>query len=307
MAADDINTLAFNNHSNNNHTFLECKYHEAPSGQCYYSDDHLLSEIRDYLRLSVIEWIFLVLYIGCFALGLVGNGLVVWAVVRNSHFRSTTNVLLTNLALASFLAILVCMPPNFVQTIWETWFLGEAMCKLVEYYQAIVVFVSILTLTAISAERYCAICRPLTFKQTRARVVGCLIVIWVAAHVAAVPRLIIMEIKHDTLIPPNVTVLLTSCAPSAALESVALHYEIFLCVVFYALPIAVMMYTYTAVAWSLWASAKTTNLTETESKALMTQQKGRRRTAKMLIIVVIVFIVCFLPTYTWNMIRIRHV
>ena len=121
--------------------------------------------------------------------------------------------------------------------------------------------VSILTLTAISAERYCAICRPLTFKQTRTRVVGCLLVIWVAAHLAAVPRLVVMETRHDDLVPPNVTVLLTSCVPSPALQAVALHYEVFLCVVFYALPIAVMGYTYTAVAWCLWSSAKTSILT----------------------------------------------
>ena len=127
--------------------------------------------------------------------------------------------------------------------------------------QVIVVVVSILTLTAISGERYCAICRPLTFKQTRTRVVGCLVVIWVAAHLAAVPRLIIMELQHDDLVPPNVTVLLTSCVPSPALKAVALHYEVFLCVVFYALPIAVMGYTYTAVAWCLWSSAKTSILT----------------------------------------------
>ena len=44
-------------------------------------------------------------------------------------------------------------------------------------------------------------------------------------------------------------------------------------------------------------------LTETDSKAIMTQLKARRRTAKMLIIVVVVFIICFLPVYIWNMIR----
>ena len=134
--------------------------------------------------------------------------------------------------------------------------------------------VSILTLTAISGERYCAICRPLTFKQTRTRVIGCLVVIWVAAHLAAVPRLIIMQLQHDDLVPPNVTVLLTSCVPSPALKAVALHYEVFLCVVFYALPIAVMGYTYTAVAWCLWSSAKTSILTGKGTSGLLLDGGG---------------------------------
>ncbi|XP_076462097.1 orexin/Hypocretin receptor type 1-like [Babylonia areolata] len=281
----------------------QCKYHDAPTRQCYYSDDHLKEEIWNFLEPTVTEWIFLALYVFCFVLGLGGNGLVVWAVVHNSHLRSTTNVLLTNLAVADFLAVLVCMPPNFVQTIWETWFLGEVMCKVVSYYRVILIVVSILTLTAISVERYCAICRPMTFKQTRARVVGCLVFVWLSAHLAALPRLFVVRLHHDDLIPPNVTVLLTSCAPSAAMAAVALHYEIFLCVVFYALPIVVMGYTYTAVALCLRSSAKTGILTETESKANQTQLNARRRTAKMLIVVVIVFIVCFLPVYIWNMIR----
>ncbi|KAL8561671.1 hypothetical protein ACOMHN_054969 [Nucella lapillus] len=169
--------------------------------------------------------------------------------------------------------------------------------------KVILIVVSILTLTAISVERYFAICRPMTFKQTRTRVVVCLIIIWLAAHLAAVPRLFVMILHPDTLIPPNVTVLLTSCAPADSMSTVALHYEIFLCVVFYGLPIMVMGYAYTAVALCLRSSAKTGILTETESKANQTQLKARRRTAKMLIVVVVVFIVCFLPVYIWNMIR----
>ena len=136
MPTHDLNTT-LSGPPADNQTFdtSQCKYHHAASGQCYVSDEHLLAEIRAYLAPSATEWVFLVLYTCCFLLGLCGNGLVVWAVVRNSHLRSTTNVLLTNLALADFLAVLVCMPPNFVQTIWETWFLGQAMCKVVEYYQ----------------------------------------------------------------------------------------------------------------------------------------------------------------------------
>ena len=63
--------------------------------------------------------------------------------------------------------------------------------------QAIVVVVSILTLTAISCERYCAICKPLTFKQTKTKVIVCLLVIWITGHVAALPRIFIMEVSRQ--------------------------------------------------------------------------------------------------------------
>ncbi|XP_025111367.1 orexin receptor type 2-like isoform X2 [Pomacea canaliculata] len=194
------------------------------------------------------------------------------------------------------------MPPNFAQTIWETWFLGRTLCKLVEYYQVVFIIVSILTLTAISVERWFAICRPLTFKQTRTRVMLCLVFIWIAAHVTAVPKMFIIDTVEDSLVPANLTILLTACAPGPGLQAMAMDYEIFLCVVFYAMPIVVMGYTYTAIAIKLWSS-KAGILMESDSKAMMTQLKVRRRTAKMLIIVVIAFVILFLPVYIWNMIR----
>ena len=82
-----------------------------------------------------MEWAFVALYTILLLLGVGGNGLVVWAVVRNRNLRSTTNVLLTNLALADLLACLFCLPPNAIATVWETWFFGEALCKILGYYQ----------------------------------------------------------------------------------------------------------------------------------------------------------------------------
>lgn len=122
--------------SSTNVSMTMCKYYDpGPPEQCYTSDQDLLENIRTFLIPSVTEWIFMFLYVLFFLIGVGGNALVVWAVCHNSHLRSTTNVLLTNLAIADFLAVLVCMPPNFAQTIWETWFLGSALCKIIEFYQ----------------------------------------------------------------------------------------------------------------------------------------------------------------------------
>lgn len=42
---------------------------------------------------------------------------------------------------------------------------------------------------------------------------------------------------------------------------------------------------------------------EGSQNAVASQVRARRRIAKMLIVVVVVFILCFLPVYTWNIIR----
>lgn len=116
---------------------------------------------------------------------------------------------------------------------------------------------SVLTLTAISIERWFAICHPLTFKETRKRVIVSIVVIWVGAHVMSIPRLLIFRENRDPMIPSNLTILLTSCGPDYDMDVLALNYDLFVFVTFYIVPIVVMGYTYTAIAVCLWSSIKT--------------------------------------------------
>ncbi|XP_041359545.1 orexin receptor type 2-like [Gigantopelta aegis] len=282
-----------------------CKYyHDPPSEQCYVSDDHLLDCIYQFIEPKPEEWVFTVLYMFVFLIGITGNLLVCVAVWRNRHLRTTTNIFLVNLAVADFLVIILCLPPSYLQTMTETWFLGNVMCKIVEYYQTVSVIVSVMTLTAISVERWFAICRPLTFKETRRRVVGALIVIWVTAHAASTPRLWIFAEKPDNLIPKELTILMTSCGPRSNMFRLEFNFHMFMIVAFYILPILVMGYTYVAIAKCLWSSTRSEqSLTEVGQNAMTAQVNARRRTAKMLIVVVIVFILCFLPLYIWNSMR----
>ena len=96
---------------------------------------HILEEIHAYLALSPMEWVISGVYLLVFVAGVGGNLLVCWAVWRNKCLRTVTNFFLTNLAVADVMTILFCLPPSFAQTIWETWFLGDALCKLVTYLQ----------------------------------------------------------------------------------------------------------------------------------------------------------------------------
>lgn len=95
----------------------------------------LLTNIYAYLELTNLEWFISVIYIIVFITGVGGNFLVGYAVWRNKYLRTITNFFLTNLAVADFLTIVFCLPPSFAQTIFETWFLGDFMCKIIIYLQ----------------------------------------------------------------------------------------------------------------------------------------------------------------------------
>lgn len=56
-------------------------------------------------------------YVAIFVIGLVGNGFVVAVVHSTPRMRTTTNLLLVNLAVADILVLLICVPANLVANI----------------------------------------------------------------------------------------------------------------------------------------------------------------------------------------------
>ncbi|KAK3612595.1 hypothetical protein CHS0354_042103 [Potamilus streckersoni] len=174
------------------------------------------------------------------------------------------------------------------------------MCKLVQYLQHVSVFVSVSTLTAISVERYMAICHPLTFRGTKFKTRLALIIIWIISLSAAVPELHIMVIRHDDVIPASLNPLLSSCIPGDA--NMELQYQITISVVFYIFPLSISAFAYIKIARCLWSSSEMVNLNMRGNSAI-TQLRARQRTAKMLIVVVIAFCLCYLPVYSLNIFR----
>lgn len=65
----------------------------------------------------------------------IGNILVCIAVYANTTMRTITNIFIVNLAIADLLVIILCLPPTVIWDVTETWFLGEAMCKVILYFQ----------------------------------------------------------------------------------------------------------------------------------------------------------------------------
>jgi hypothetical protein len=66
-----------------------------------------------------------------------------------------------SLALADLLVITTCVPFTSILYTLESWPWGVVMCKVSETSKLISIGVSVFTLTALSAERYCAIVNPL--------------------------------------------------------------------------------------------------------------------------------------------------
>ncbi|XP_076462057.1 orexin receptor type 2-like [Babylonia areolata] len=251
-------------------------------------DSHYEDDFPRPLSTVIVSWVFVVLFLVVFVVGLGGNCLVCFAVWRNPRMRSATNIFLVNLAVADLLVVLICLPPTATEDFFGVWHLGLEMCKIAKFVQKVSVFVSVLTLTSISIERWMAICQPFMFRQTAVRARRIIGVIWLVSVSCAVPDLVGMTLH---VFPHGLM-----CQPSWSPRAEELHL-LLIFLFFYLVPLVVMTFTYVRVALCLWRSGSMSDTDEAAASVPRAQMQLRKKKAKMLIVVVLLFAVCYLPVH----------
>ncbi|XP_043506930.1 putative tyramine receptor 2 [Frieseomelitta varia] len=125
---------------------------------------------------------------------IVGNTLVIAAVITTRRLRSVTNCFVSSLAAADLLVGLAVMPPAvLLQLTGGTWELGEVLCDSWVSLDVLLCTASILSLCAISIDRYLAVTQPLIYSRRRRskRLAGLMIVaVWVLAGAITSPPLL---------------------------------------------------------------------------------------------------------------------
>ena len=94
-------------------------------------------------------------------MGLCGNTLVIYVVLRYSKMQTVTNLYILNLALADE-CFLVGIPFLIVTSVHSDWIFGKTMCKIYLTTTSINQFTSSIFLTVMSADRYVAVCHPIS-------------------------------------------------------------------------------------------------------------------------------------------------
>ncbi len=103
--------------------------------------------------------------------GLCGNTLVIYVVLRYSKMQTVTNLYILNLALADE-CFLVGIPFLIVTSAKGDWIFGMAMCKIYFTTTSINQFTSSIFLTVMSADRYIAVCHPISSPRFRTNVIA---------------------------------------------------------------------------------------------------------------------------------------
>ncbi|KAG7335632.1 hypothetical protein KOW79_000325 [Hemibagrus wyckioides] len=136
-----------------------------------------------------------VLYSLFFVVGLLGNMLVLWVILRGAQIKSMTDVSLLNLTIADLL--LVFTLPFLAHYARDTWVFGDAMCGLVLSVYYIGFYAGIFFIVLMSIDRYLAIVHSVCALRIRTKTYGIVasMVIWILAIIASFPELLFLGVE----------------------------------------------------------------------------------------------------------------
>lgn len=190
--------------------------------------------------------------VALFVVGISGNLLTMLVVSRFRELRTTTNLYLSSMAFSDLL-IFLCMPLDLVR-LWQyrPWNFGDLLCKLFQFVSESCTYATVLTITALSVERYFAICFPLRAKVvvTKGRVKLVILVIWAVAFCSAGPIFVLVGVEHENGTDPRDT---NECrATEFAVRSGLLTVMVWVSSVFFFLPVFCLTVLYSLIGRKLW-------------------------------------------------------
>ena len=215
-------------------------------------------------------------------LGVIGNVLVCIAILTRPKMKSSMNYYLLSLALADLGVLLLIYPIVLLKYLFPfRWLLGKHACHYL--YPTVEIFygASVWSITAIAIERYRNIVgakRHQIKHRSRVRTFVVIGVVWLASFlVSSVPLYPVMN-YHPTL-----EICYLEWPDMSGTNAVLLSYSIALIVVWYALPLVVIAFTYMRIKKRVSESVKfQTSMSENDDgdQAVLPQASSNKENEK---------------------------
>ncbi|XP_068436033.1 growth hormone secretagogue receptor a [Clinocottus analis] len=253
-----------------------------------------------------------------FPVGVTGNVMTILVVGKYRDMRTTTNLYLCSMAVSDLL-IFLCMPLDLYR-MWRyrPWRFGAALCKLFQFVSESSTYSTILSITALSVERYLAICFPLRAKAlvTKRRVRALILILWTVSLCSAGPVFVMVGVERDGAPPPPGFLSGANESDSSleaggdtrectmthyAVESGLMGAMVWLNSVFFFMPVFCLTVLYSLIGRRLWRRDRETS----SSSRVAHRDKSNRQTIKMLVVVVLAFVLCWLPFHVGRYVHFR--
>ncbi|XP_061482537.1 endothelin receptor type B [Rhineura floridana] len=235
-----------------------------------------------------------------FVLGIIGNSTLLRIIYKNKCMRNGPNILIASLALGDLLLIIIDIPINLYKLHAKSWPFGAAMCKLVPFIQKTSVGITVLSLCALSIDRYRAVA-----SWSRIKGIGVpmwtaieIVLIWTVSLVLAVPEAIGFDLINFQYKGEKLKVCLLN--PHQETSFMQLYKEAkdwWLFSFYFCLPLATTAVFYTLMTCEMLRKKSGMQI------ALNDHLKQRRDVAKTVFFLVLVFALCWLPLHLGRILK----
>ncbi|XP_016926809.3 allatostatin-A receptor isoform X1 [Drosophila suzukii] len=255
------------------------------------SDENITSFFTDEEWLAIsgtLPWI-VVFFFGAIAItGFFGNLLVILVVVFNKNMRSTTNLMIVNLAAADLMFVILCIPFTATDYMVYYWPYGRFWCRSVQYLIVVTAFASIYTLVLMSIDRFLAVVHPIRSRMMRTENITliAIVTLWIVVLVISMPVFFTHDVMVDTDAKKNITYGMCTFATNDFLGPKT--YQVTFFISSYLLPLMIISGLYMRMIMRLWHQGTGVRMSK-ES------QRGRKRVTRLVVVVVIAFASLWLP------------
>ncbi|KAL0993371.1 hypothetical protein UPYG_G00106900 [Umbra pygmaea] len=223
-----------------------------------------------------------------FMVGLLGNTLAIYVVLRYAKMKTVTNMYILNLALADELYILG-LPFLTTQNVLSYWPFGEFMCRVVMTADSINQFTSTFCLTVMSIDRYLAVVHPIRSAKWRRPKVAKVIngMVWGVSFVVVLPVTIYSDVQDR----------FNSCNMSwpDPQELWSSAFILYTAILGFFGPLLIICLCYLLIIIKVKSAGIRAGLTK--------RRRSERKVTRMVVIIVLVFVICWLPFFTTNIVN----
>lgn len=223
--------------------------------------------------------------------GLCGNSMVIYVILRYAKMKTATNIYILNLAIADEL-LMLSVPFLVTSTLLRHWPFGSLLCRLVLSVDAVNMFTSIYCLTVLSVDRYVAVVHPIKAARYRrpsvAKAVN--LAVWALALLIILPILIFSKTEANT----DGTRACTIAMPEPK-QQWLVAFVLYTFLMGFLLPVGAISLCYILIIAKLRVVAL---------KAGWQQRKrSERKITLMVLMVVTVFVICWMPFYVVQLVN----
>lgn len=220
-----------------------------------------------------------------------GNVLVIAVIYRRPELRKTeTHIFMINLSITDICVALLCMPFSIITAVTQDWIFSHVLCQLNGFLNVFFLLTSILTLTAISINKYVGVVqstKPIFF--TRKTTFVALLWVWLQAFFTALTP--ILGWNSYEYIPGR-----TQCSVKVPGDDNAAELTncLFIIICGFVIPLFIMKFSYFKIFRTVKINSQRVRshfFSEVERSAFLNE----RRITVTLFIILATFLVCWTP------------